>query len=39
MTGQSEEDEDWLLGESEDGSRSGGFPKVRPLHDNDDFLD
>lgn len=28
MTGQSEDDEDWLLGESMDGSRSGGFPRV-----------
>ena len=28
VTGQSDDDEDWLLGESLDGSRSGGFPKV-----------
>ena len=31
MTGQSDDDEDWLLGESLDGSRSGGFPKASKL--------
>ena len=31
MTGVSDDDEDWLLGESLDGSRVGGFPRVRGL--------
>jgi len=31
VTGQSDDDEDWLLGESLDGSRSGGFPKVSKI--------
>jgi hypothetical protein len=29
VTGVSDDDEDWLLGESLDGSRVGGFPRVR----------
>lgn len=28
VTGQSPEDEDWLVGETLDGSHAGGFPKV-----------
>ncbi len=28
MTAQGDDDEDWLIGESEDGERKGGFPKV-----------
>jgi hypothetical protein len=28
VIGPSPDDEDWLLGESIDGSRSGGFPRV-----------
>jgi hypothetical protein len=28
VTGPSEDDEDWLVGESMDGERKGGFPKV-----------
>ena len=28
VTGPSDDDEDWLVGETLDGSRSGGFPKV-----------
>lgn len=29
VTGPHDDDEDWVVGESLDGSRSGGFPKVR----------
>lgn len=28
VTGPSPDDEEWLVGESLDGSRSGGFPRV-----------
>jgi hypothetical protein len=28
VTGPSPDDEDWLVGESLDGTRKGGFPKV-----------
>jgi hypothetical protein len=28
VTGVSDEDEDWMLGESMDGERKGGFPRV-----------
>lgn len=28
VTGPSDDDEDWLVGETIDGSRKGGFPKV-----------
>lgn len=31
MTGPSEDDEDWLVGETLDGSKRGGFPKVSIL--------
>lgn len=28
VTGPSDDDEDWLVGETLDGFKSGGFPKV-----------
>jgi hypothetical protein len=31
VTGASADDEDWLFGETLDGTKSGGFPKVSPM--------